>query len=70
MSGDRLIALLTEIRDQQRQQIANFEAALRTQAEMTRIQQRGRSAFLFLVYAPWVAMVALLLVFGWRVMLR
>jgi hypothetical protein len=61
MSSERLIGLLSEIRDQQKQQIQNFERALDAQAEYAELQRKGRRIFLFLVYAPWAALAILLL---------
>lgn len=60
MSGHQLLTVLTEIRDQQKQQIANFERALKTQAESAAIQRQGRKLFTFMVFAPWAALVFVL----------
>ncbi|MFN0138198.1 MAG: hypothetical protein ACKVS9_19000 [Phycisphaerae bacterium] len=60
MTADRLLNVLTEIRDQQRKQVENFEAALRAQDEYNRIQTKSRKMFAFLVYAPWIALVCVL----------
>ena len=62
MSAERLVDLLTEIRDQQKRQIDNFERAVASQAEFVELQRKGRPMFRFLVYAPW-AMLAFTLVY-------
>jgi len=60
MSTERLIDILTDIRDQQKQQIQNFERAIESQQAYVDIQRRSRSTFTFLIVAPWVAMALLL----------
>ncbi|MFO0838852.1 MAG: hypothetical protein U1D55_10020 [Phycisphaerae bacterium] len=60
MSADRLIQILTEIRDQQRQQVANFEQAIQIQQEHADLQRKGRQTFLFMVYAPWLLVLAMI----------
>lgn len=60
MSPERLIAILEEIRDQQKLQIANFERALGTQDEALLLQRQGRRVLWFLVAAPWAMMILLL----------
>ena len=55
MSED-LVHLLTEIRDQQKRQLENFEQAVQSQNEYYELQRKGRSTFNFLVYAPWGAL--------------
>src|SRR5262245_38032693 len=51
-----LVNLLTEIRDQQKQQIENFERAVDGQNQYLDLQRKGRRMFQFLVYAPWGAL--------------
>jgi len=60
LSADRLITIVTEIRDQQKQQIANYERAMHVHDEALALQRRSRGLFIFLVFMPW-ALVALLL---------
>ena len=41
MSDDRVVRLLEEVRDLQRQHVANYQEALRNQTESIRLQQAG-----------------------------
>jgi len=41
MSDDQVVRLLEEIRDLQRQHVANYQEALRNQTESIRLQQAG-----------------------------
>jgi hypothetical protein len=61
MSGESIVPILEEIRDQQKIQIANFQRALAQQDEAMALQRRARHIFLFLTFMPWVAMVVMLL---------
>jgi hypothetical protein len=63
MSAERLVNILTEIRDQQKRQVENFERALQGHQEYMSVQQKGRQLFAFLVYAPWVALAAVMAYF-------
>jgi len=65
MSAQHLITILTEIRDQQKQQIVNFERALQSQEDFVALQKKGRKALQFMIFAPWAAMVLLLVVLLW-----
>jgi hypothetical protein len=56
MSTERLLDVLTEIRDQQKRQIENFERAIERQSDSLELQRKSRQTFQFLVYAPWVAL--------------
>jgi hypothetical protein len=56
MSGERLVTLLTEIRDQQKRQVSNFEQAIEAQNKYLELQRKGRQTFLFMIYAPWAAL--------------
>lgn len=60
MSTDKIIEILTEIRDQQRQQVENFQAAIQSQEQAVALQNRARKMFQFLVIAPWLLVVVLL----------
>ncbi len=62
MSTETLITILEEIRDQQKQQISNFERALQAQDEAIALQRRGRRMLVFLIFTPWVLVVVLLAV--------
>jgi hypothetical protein len=62
MSTERLITVLEEIRDQQRQQIADYERALNMQDEAMALQKRWRRVFLALIIMPWVLVLSLLLI--------
>ena len=61
MTSDKLITVLEKIRDQQKLQIVNFEQAMQTQGEAQAIQQRGRRMLIFLIAAPWVLVVSMLI---------
>lgn len=63
MATDRLVNLLTDIRDHQLRQAENFERAIAEQKEYLALQRRSRHTFQFLVYAPWglVAVLGLVL---------
>jgi hypothetical protein len=63
--SDQLISILTEIRDQQKQQIVNFERAVQSQADFVALQKKGRKTLTFMIFAPWAAMVLLLLLQLW-----
>lgn len=60
MAVEQLVEILTEIRDQQRQQAASFDKALASQAEHLAFQRRSRPMFQFLVFAPWVMLAGAL----------
>ena len=62
MSTERLITVLEEIRDQQKQQIANYERALGMQDESMALQRRWRRTFLALIIMPWVLVLSLLII--------
>jgi hypothetical protein len=62
MSTERLITVLEEIRDQQKQQIADYERALNMQDEAMVLQKRWRRVFLALIIMPWVLVLSLLLI--------
>lgn len=53
MSGEKLVDVLIDIRNHQREQMQTFEQAVRSQQEYIDLQRRGRSTFLFMVFAPW-----------------
>jgi len=56
-----LISILQQIRDQQKEQIVNYERALKTQEEAIALQHRGRRTLLFLIIMPWVLALSLLI---------
>ena len=62
MSTERLITVLEEIRDQQKQQIADYERALGMQDEAMALQKHWRRVFIGLVIMPWVLVLSLLLI--------
>ncbi len=62
MSTDKLITILEEIRDHQKQQIANYERALAAQNESIDLQRRGRRMLMFLIFMPWVLVVVLFMI--------
>jgi hypothetical protein len=62
VSTEKLIPLLEEIRDQQKQQIANYERALSVQDEAMELQRRGRRTLLALMILPWVLVLCLLII--------
>ncbi len=62
MSNQRLIPLLEQIRDQQKQQLANYEQALAAQQDATRQARHGQRVALFLLAMPWLLVVCLLLI--------
>lgn len=64
MSVDRLISILEDIRDQQKQQIANYERALAAQQKAVSFQRHGRPVLLFLIFMPWVLLLTLLITLG------
>jgi hypothetical protein len=66
MSGERVLQILEEIRDLQRQHLANYQEALRNQQESIRLQQAGlRRVRVILGFAT----AALILAVGILVML-
>ncbi len=54
MQGERLLAILTEIRDQQKRQLENFERALATQDQALALQQRGKRLIWYMFGLPWL----------------
>lgn len=58
MTTNRLLSVLTDIRDQQKRQIENFEKAIAAQNEHQLIQNKTRGMLKFLIFAPWVALTA------------
>jgi hypothetical protein len=62
VSAERLITILEEIRDQQKQQIANYERVMSLQDEAMALQRRGRRTLLFLIIMPWAFLVTLLII--------
>jgi hypothetical protein len=63
VSTDALISILQQIRDQQKEQIVNYERALKTQEEAIALQRRGRRTLLFLIIMPWVLALSLLILY-------
>ena len=59
MQGERLLDILTEIRDQQKRQLENFERALATQDQALALQRRGRRFFFHLFVLPWILVAVL-----------
>jgi hypothetical protein len=60
MASDQLISILTDIRDQQKRQIEEFERAIAEQQKYLELQKKGRQVFLFMVYAPWLSLALVL----------
>ncbi len=59
MQGERLLDILTQIRDQQQQQLANFERALANH-EAALVQQRRMKGFVIVAFLlPWALAVCL-----------
>ncbi len=59
MQGEHLLEILTQIRDQQQQQIVNFEKALANH-ETALAQQRRMKGYLISVFLlPWVLVACL-----------
>lgn len=58
--NDSLIPLLTEIRDQQKQQIANFERALAMQDSAAAAQKSGQKFLIALLIVPWIIVLILI----------
>jgi hypothetical protein len=71
VSSEPLISILEEIRDQQRQQLVNFERALEYQSTAAELQRRGRKMLTFLIVTPWVLVAVLLgmMLLGFEVLL-
>ena len=61
MSSETLLSVLEQIRDQQREQLVNFERALETQSAAAELQRRGRKLLIVLIVMPWVLAIGLLL---------
>jgi len=59
MAGREILNVLTEIRDQQRRQVENFESAIRAQEQALAIQNRTRKTLQFLIFAPWALVAAM-----------
>ncbi len=59
MQGERLLDILTQIRDQQKRQIENFERALANH-EQALVQQRRVKRYIISAFLlPWVLVAAL-----------
>lgn len=63
MSTEALLSILEQIRDQQKEQLVNFERALETQNAAAELQRRGRKLLIALIVMPWVLAIGLLFVF-------
>ncbi len=59
MQGERLLGILTEIRDQQKQQLSNFERALADQQKALAQQRRMKGYIISAFLLPWILVVAL-----------
>ena len=60
MSSEALLSILEQIRDQQKEQLVNFERALKTQNAAAELQRRGRKLLIVLIVMPWVLAIGLL----------
>lgn len=60
MSTETLIPLLEQIRDQQKQQLDNFEQAMEMQQAAAELQKRGRKILNVMIFLPWALIVVLL----------
>jgi hypothetical protein len=60
MSSEALLSILQQIRDQQKEQLVNFERALETQNAAAELQRRGRKLLIALIVMPWVLAIGLL----------
>lgn len=71
MSSEALVSILEQIRDQQKQQLVNFERALETQNAAAELRRRGRKMLIFLIVMPWVLVAVLLvmMLFGSEILL-
>jgi hypothetical protein len=69
VSSEALVSILEQIRDQQKQQLVNFERALETQNAAAELQRRGRKMLIFLIVMPWVLVAVLLvmMLFGFEI---
>ncbi len=59
MQGERLLDILTEIRDQQKRQIVNFERALADHQQALAQQHRVKLYIISAFLLPWVLVAAL-----------
>jgi CHASE3 domain sensor protein len=66
MNDDRVLQVLEEMRDLQRQNLANYQVALRNQEESIKLQQAGLRRVRVILA---IATVALILAVGMLVML-
>ena len=62
MSSEALLSILEQIRDQQKEQLVNFERALETQNAAAELQRRGRKLLIVLIVMPWVLAIGLLFI--------
>lgn len=62
MPSEDLVTILEQIRDQQKQQLVNYEKAMESQTTAIELQKRWRKLMVFLVGAPWVLVVVLLFI--------
>jgi type VI protein secretion system component VasF len=60
MTNDKLLDLLTDIRDQQKRQMDNFEQAIAVQSKAVELQRKWRQTFVFMVFAPWAALALMI----------
>lgn len=61
MATESLIAILEQIRDQQKQQLMNFERALEIQTAAADLTRRSRKLGMVTILMPWVLAAVLLL---------
>jgi hypothetical protein len=57
---EKLVSILEEIREQQKQQIVNYEQALDAQKQALDLHRGARRVLGFLIAAPWLILVILL----------
>jgi len=62
MSAQKLIPLLEQIRDQQKQQLANFERSLAAQQAATELHKRGQKLVFVFFGLPWLLVLGLLVI--------
>ncbi len=60
MAAESLIAILEQIRDQQKQQLMNFERALKVQTAAADLNRRFGKLWLAAILIPWLLVAVLL----------
>ena len=59
MPMEKLVSILEQIRDQQKEQIVNYEHAIDAQKQALELHRSARKVMTFLIAAPWILLTIL-----------